>query len=86
MLNQLYDKLILKSRVEQLPTKRAQSVIAEHEEILNMLKAGDAKSVYQKMKKHIQKQKKYVLEHIQLREKGEVEPFLPLNKFQARKV
>ena len=80
MLNQLYDKLILKSPVEQLPRKRARSVVSEHEEIVNMLQSGDAKNIYPMMKKHIQKQKVFVLENIQLREKGEVEPFLPLIK------
>ena len=80
MLNQLYDKLILKSPVEQLSSKRAKSVIGEHEEILAKLKSGDAKTVHRMMKKHIQKQKEYVLENIRLKEKGEVEPFSPLSK------
>ena len=80
MLNQLYDKLILKSPVEQLSGKRARSVIGEHEEILVKLKSGDDKTVHRLMKKHIQKQKEYVLENIRLKEKGEVEPFSPLLK------
>jgi DNA-binding GntR family transcriptional regulator len=80
MLNQLYDKLILKSPVEQLSSDRARSVISEHEEILNKLKSGDVKGVYRLMKNHIQKQREYVLGNIRLREKGEVEPFLPLIK------
>jgi DNA-binding GntR family transcriptional regulator len=80
MLNQLYDKLILKSPVEQISSKRAQSVIGEHEEILSKLKSGDANTVFRLMKKHIQKQKEYVLENIRLKEKGEVEPFSLLAK------
>jgi DNA-binding GntR family transcriptional regulator len=80
MLNQLYDKLILKSPVEQLSNERGRSAIAEHVKILDGLKSRDARAVYRLMKKHIQKQRDNVLETIQLREKGENAPFSPLSK------
>ena len=80
MLNQLYDKLILKSPVEQLSNERGRSAIVEHGEILDRLKSRNARAVYRLMKKHIQNQRDNVLANIQQREKGERVPFSPLSK------
>ena len=71
MLNQMYDKLIFKSPVEQISTERVKEAIIEHSEILKKLEAKDGKGAAELMRNHIRKQSDYVLSNIIKRKNNE---------------
>ena len=71
MLNQMYDKLIFKSPVEQISTERVKEAIIEHSEILKKFEAKDGKGAAELMRNHIRKQSDYVLSNIIKRKNNE---------------
>ena len=64
MLNQMYDKLIFKSPIEQISQQRGQEAIKEHTEILKVLETGDGKKASTIMRKHVRAQCDYVIKNI----------------------
>lgn len=64
MLNQMYDKLIFKSPIEQISQKRGKEAIKEHTEILKTLESRDGKKASRIMRKHIRAQRDYVIRNI----------------------
>ena len=77
VLNQIYDKLIFKSPVERIALSRIEEAIQEHHEILDMLKAKDGNKVATRMRRHIRKQRDYVINNIINKENG-APPLNPL--------
>ena len=71
MLNQMYDKLIFKSPVEQISTERVKEAIIEHSEILKKLETKDGKGAADLMRNHIRKQSDYVLSNIMKKKNSE---------------
>lgn len=70
VLNQLYDKLIFKSPVEKISQSRVKEAVQEHYTILELLIAREGKTAGKKMKRHIRKQRDYVLNNILNKEDG----------------
>lgn len=64
LLNQMYDKLIFKSPVEQISQERGREAIKEHTEILKTLEQKDGKKASRIMRKHIRAQRDYVIKNI----------------------
>ena len=64
MLNQMYDKLIFKSPIDQISQKRGNEAIKEHTEILKTLESRDGKKASRIMRKHIRAQRDYVIRNI----------------------
>ena len=64
LLNQMYDKLIFKSPIEQISQERGQEAINEHTEILKTLEAKDGKKAARIMRKHVRAQRDYVIKNI----------------------
>jgi len=64
LLNQMYDKLIFKSPIEQISQERGQEAINEHTEILKTLEAKDGKKAARIMRKHVHAQRDYVIKNI----------------------
>ena len=64
MLDQMYDKLIFKSPIEQIYQKRGKEAINEHTEILKTLEIKDGKKASKFMRKHVRAQRDYVINNI----------------------
>ena len=77
MLNQMYDKLIFKSPIEQISLDRVKEAIKEHSEILKKLEAKDGKRAGELMRNHIRKQREYVLTNLINKQNG-IPPLTPL--------
>ena len=67
-LNLVCDKLILKSPIERISSERGKEAIEEHTQLLKSLGENDGKRAYVLMKSHINKQKRYMIEHIKLKD------------------
>ena len=70
LLNQMYDKLMFKSPMEHISKERRKEALAEHIEVLEMLKRKDGKKAARLMRKHIRVQRDYVLHNIKEREEN----------------
>lgn len=64
LLNQMYDKLIFKSPIEQISQERGKEAINEHTEILKTLENKDGKKASRIMRKHVRAQRDYVIKNI----------------------
>jgi len=64
MLTQMYDKLIFKSPIEQISSKRSKEAIKEHTEILKTLEQKDGKKAAKIMRNHVRGQRDYVIQSI----------------------
>jgi DNA-binding GntR family transcriptional regulator len=64
LLTQMYDKLIFKSPIEQLSSKRSKEAIKEHLEILKSLEQNDGKKAATTMRNHVRGQRDYVIQSI----------------------
>lgn len=67
-LNLICDKLILKSPISRISPERGREAIEEHTQLLKSLGECDGKRAFTLMKSHINKQKRYMLEHIKLKD------------------
>ena len=79
VLNQIYDMLIFKSPVERISQSRVAEAIQEHYNILDLLVTKDGKKAASHMRKHIRKQRDYVLNNILNKQNG-MPPLNPLFK------
>ena len=64
-LNLICDKLIFKSVFEKISPERGQEIVEEHSEILGALGKKDGKKAANLMKRHLRKQKVYMLKSIE---------------------
>ncbi len=69
ILDQVYDQIIIKRRIEHLSSTRGKMAYEEHLDILNVLETKDAKKASQLMREHIEKGSRFVIEEIEHREK-----------------
>ena len=82
LLTQMYDKLIFKSPVEQLSTKRSKEAIKEHMEILKSLEQNNGKKAATTMRNHVRGQRDYVIQSI-IAKQNSSQTINPLVKIKA---
>jgi DNA-binding GntR family transcriptional regulator len=82
LLTQMYDKLIFKSPVEQLSTKRSKEAIKEHMEILKSLEQNNGKKAATTMRNHVRGQRDYVIQSI-IAKQNSSQTINPLVKVKA---
>ena len=66
-VNNTYDLLIMRRKLDFLPAKRPLNAYKEHERIYKYLKNGDSKGVFRAMQTHIRNAKLLVLKDIHSR-------------------
>jgi len=82
MLNQMYDKLIFKSPVEKISSKRSKEAIKEHTEILKTLEKKDGKKAARIMRDHVRGQRDYVIQSI-IAKQNNSRAINPLSKIET---